>query len=1060
MKKNLSLVFMLLCIIMCDAQTIENPVFDRKDVEGFRVDKVEITNDTTFLYCSYNAVAGSWANISKNTYLQDVNTKQKYPLLKCDGLPYSPNKKEFIYDEHCEIRLCFNNIRETRKFDLIETPDKMAFNVYGLNVDTIHYNRSYKDYEVWRLMKQREFYADHGNLERAISFSKDIVEGMKFMYGLKSEALYMAISNLAFDYHSIGRNMNAIECLNDALIIAKSLPNEKLKTIDLLKAFSVYYNDLGNYQKAIDYIRKCNELIKIIYGEESMEYANTLIILSNYSNNAGDYSNGILYAEQAADLIKNEMGEQNDLYVRSLSNYATARSNIGDYEDAIKFNVEAHNINTKLYDAYNVDNAIFLGNISYNYAALGKYKEAIKYGEEACSLYRINNMEDQSFVTFLNNISNYYLELAAIENGKNQIYNDYLNKFIINSDSAELVAHHFNEKENILPLIKNNKAYRYGMQGNYDMSIKLLKEACSLCPDKSTMEYATYLENLGMSYILNGDIKDAVETMKMTYPIVNDRIKKTLKSLTVFDISNYWQTLDSWYNNYIPKCAYYSNDSLAISLLYNETALFAKGFLLNANLHIKNIIYDEGNDENISCLNLLDKLYEDIDNLPPIFNHEDSVNYDRIKKEILVKEKKLAHSSMVYKYFLQQINCDWKDIRGCLKEKEIAIEFVRCPMGLFNDSLLYIALIIKKDSNLPKMIPMFYENDLFNSMSLSNIYNFVWKKLEGELQGMSSVFFSPIGELSNLGIEYSTNNKGEIFTSLFNVYRLSSTRELLYRNKLQCNYRNAVLFGGLDYDADNKDSDKKDPDNRLSERLDRGMIELLVERGGFDRLDNTLVEVHMIDSILNNKIHCDIYSAERGSEDNFKKLSSREFQILHMSTHGAYINSDDTDRMMKNNNFSFIRTDNNNFNYERNALTRSFLVMSGGNRLSKRLLMSDSMDDGILTALEISYLNLRNVDMTILSACQTGLGDVNNEGVLGLQRGFKKAGVNTILMSLNKVDDEATKILMVEFYRNLMNGKSKHQSLKESQNHLRQVDNGKYNKPEYWASFIMLDGLN
>ena len=85
---------------------------------------------------------------------------------------------------------------------------------------------------------------------------------------------------------------------------------------------------------------------------------------------------------------------------------------------------------------------------------------------------------------------------------------------------------------------------------------------------------------------------------------------------------------------------------------------------------------------------------------------------------------------------------------------------------------------------------------------------------------------------------------------------------------------------------------------------------------------------------------------------------------------------------------------------------------------------------------------------------------ISGEGVFGLQRGFKKAGANTILMSLNKVDDEATRILMVEFYRNLMNGKTKRQSLQEAQQYLRKVDNGKYNSPKYWASFIMLDGLN
>ena len=117
--------------------------------------------------------------------------------------------------------------------------------------------------------------------------------------------------------------------------------------------------------------------------------------------------------------------------------------------------------------------------------------------------------------------------------------------------------------------------------------------------------------------------------------------------------------------------------------------------------------------------------------------------------------------------------------------------------------------------------------------------------------------------------------------------------------------------------------------------------------------------------------------------------------------------------------------------------------------------------DGILTAQEISKLDLRGTSMVVLSACETGKGDImQGEGVLGLQRAFKKAGAKTILMSLDKVDDEATRILMVEFYRNLMNGKTKHKSLQDAQNYLQKVENGKYDDPKYWASFIMLDGLN
>lgn len=92
------------------------------------------------------------------------------------------------------------------------------------------------------------------------------------------------------------------------------------------------------------------------------------------------------------------------------------------------------------------------------------------------------------------------------------------------------------------------------------------------------------------------------------------------------------------------------------------------------------------------------------------------------------------------------------------------------------------------------------------------------------------------------------------------------------------------------------------------------------------------------------------------------------------------------------------------------------------------------------------------------STCESGLGETSGEGVFGLQRGFKLAGANSLLMSLWKVDDTATRLLMTDFYRNYLSGKSKQKSLKLAQHSLRH--NSEYSDPEYWAAFILLDGLN
>lgn len=243
----------------------------------------------------------------------------------------------------------------------------------------------------------------------------------------------------------------------------------------------------------------------------------------------------------------------------------------------------------------------------------------------------------------------------------------------------------------------------------------------------------------------------------------------------------------------------------------------------------------------------------------------------------------------------------------------------------------------------------------------------------------------------------------------------------------------------------------------------RSLLRSINERGGFEPLKNTLEEVKEINSLLKGKnVITTVFSGEDGTEGSFKSLSGKGVNMLHLSTHGMYVEPENLEQKKQELNYDFLELISNDDDpvKEDIVLTHSFLVMSGGNCLSRREDIVSEMNDGILTAFEISRLDLSTVDIVALSACETGLGDIENGGVYGLQRGFKKAGVNTILMSLDKVDDEATKILMVEFYRNLMSGKSKHQSLKDAQTYLRHVENGKYDKPEYWASFIMLDGLN
>lgn len=332
----------------------------------------------------------------------------------------------------------------------------------------------------------------------------------------------------------------------------------------------------------------------------------------------------------------------------------------------------------------------------------------------------------------------------------------------------------------------------------------------------------------------------------------------------------------------------------------------------------------------------------------------------------------------------------------------------------------------------------------------------VWKPILTQYASVKEIYFSPDGILHMLPIEYySVDSTNSMFEN-YNMYRLSSTKEVIQKagNRQP---GSAILYGGLDYNQLTENSSRDDSSEMSN--IWRG----IAERGGFDPLFNTALETQEIKELLvGRNISTTLYSGDAGTEESFRNLSGQSHGIIHLATHGMYVNPDNVDIKKNENNFDFLESmaNLNDPVKEDVTLTHSFLVMAGGNRVISRIPVTDKNKDGILTSKEISQLDLRGVDLVVLSACESALGDISNGGVYGLQRGFKKAGANTIVMSLDKVDDEATRILMVEFYRNLMRGKTKRQSLQEAQQYLRRVNNGKYNDPKYWASFIMLDGLN
>lgn len=223
----------------------------------------------------------------------------------------------------------------------------------------------------------------------------------------------------------------------------------------------------------------------------------------------------------------------------------------------------------------------------------------------------------------------------------------------------------------------------------------------------------------------------------------------------------------------------------------------------------------------------------------------------------------------------------------------------------------------------------------------------------------------------------------------------------------------------------------------------------------WDYLEWTKKEVNKIKLILDEKkIPAKLYTGENASEEAFKnECIMKSPSLILISTHGFFFPEPEKDYEKMGISF---QSGMDKFTHFENPLLRSGLIFAGANRVWLGGKEIKGVEDGILTAQEVSNLDLTNTELVVLSACETGLGDIKSgEGVYGLQRAFKSAGAKAIIMTLWSVPDKETVELMERFYSNLIEkNMSNYEALSEAQKYMR----NKYpDEPYKWAAFVLME---
>lgn len=405
---------------------------------------------------------------------------------------------------------------------------------------------------------------------------------------------------------------------------------------------------------------------------------------------------------------------------------------------------------------------------------------------------------------------------------------------------------------------------------------------------------------------------------------------------------------------------------------------------------------------------------------------------------------------------------DWRAVQQQLQIDEVGIEFIHFPFnrgGVPTDSTLYGAFIIQAEARYPIFVPLFEERELValipptqlqsrervNRLYSPQLYQLIWSKIQPHLRKVKTVYYAPSGQLHHINLAALPCDEERYLSDRHQLFQLSSCRKLLEGKieHLQAGGK-AWVYGDITYDAPVQ--------NKLDDTATSSTLALAEREWHWQSLPKTREEAMQISHILDTAgFSVQQYMEINATEQTIKQLINQKApEILHFGTHGFFFPTPDKQ-------YANLRTGGrHNFRFSTNPFFRSGLVLSSGNQAWQRKASIPNQEDGILTAYEIASLDLSNTQLAILSACQSGLGEVKGkEGVYGLQRAFKLAGVDYLLATLwNVPDSEETIDFTTTFLQNCLQPQL---TIRQAFHLTQQQMKAKYEDPYFWAAFILME---
>lgn len=922
--------------------------------------------------------------------------------------------------------------------------------------------------------------SDMGEYKKALAFLQESLEIRKNLLGEKHPDYAISLNNLANVYVKLGVYDKAERLYQEAGEIWKTKLGENHPNYSInLSALAILYRETGRFDKAEELFLKVNEIRKKALGGNHPDFATGLNNLGVLYSAVGKYEKAEVLYLRAKEIRRVSLGETNPAYATSLNNLALLYENMGQYDKAEQLFLQAMEMRKKTLGEKHPDYAMSLNNLAVLYRETGLYNKAEQLYRQSNEIIKnVKGNDDLDYALGINNLGALYQSTGDYDKAeKNYLEAIDIRKRILGEEHPDYA------------LTLNNLAFLYTGTGKYEKAEHLYKSAISVFKKvygPMNTDYALGVNNLALLYMRKGE---------------NAKAGKYLLEFNQIEVKNMLSVFNNLSENEKGK---YLENKVVIndecnSFLYHlkkANPVFAK---LNYDLQLllkslsltstKTTIEAVRNSSDSS----VHRLFETWKTNKAVLARQYSIplsqrreDLKKVEEQTEGLEKELTRKSADFKNQIQSIDIKTTNVQSKLEEGEVALEFVRFEVlnREWTDSIMYAAYILGRNDSIPVFVPLFEEKQLgklFDSAGTSadkmvssfyrggeiknkssattlgkDLYKLVWSPLEPYLKGVKKISYSPAGKLYNIAFHALPVDSNTVLMDKYELQQYTSTRQIVLRStEEQTRTIHSInLFGDPAFTIDSislaKSSKGKENVSGVYTPPNRG-----TRGGSWAELPGTADEIKKIKTLFdqhqNNgqteKVYSKVYTRLAATEEALKSLNGNSSQVLHLATHGFFLPKA-VGKTRDNSTNS-----GNTYSLAEDPLLRSGLILTGGNYAWSGKTPIEGVEDGIVTAYEISQLDLSNTELVVLSACETALGDVKgSEGVFGLQRAFKMAGVKKMIVSLWQVPDKETAELMTTFYGYLLQGKTITEAFAKAQAEMRK----KYSA-YYWAAFVLVE---